>query len=62
VECTPEQAPEKLEKQIPFDKLRAGSRRLNRLLKKWKRQIPPGLKLARDDKVKELLGTTDVVP
>jgi hypothetical protein len=31
-------------------------------LKKSKQQIPRGLKPARDDKNKELFGTTEVVP
>jgi hypothetical protein len=37
----------KAKKQIPFGKLRAGS---------------PGLKPARDDKIEELIGMTEVVP
>jgi len=32
------------------------------LLKKSKQQIPRGLKPARDDKNKRLIGTTEVVP
>ncbi len=36
--------------------------RLTRLLKKSEPQIPRGLKPARDDKNKQLIGTTEVVP
>jgi hypothetical protein len=35
---------------------------LNSLRKKWEKQIPRGLKPARDDKNKEFVGTTEVVP
>src|ERR1039458_6324934 len=36
--------------------------RLNRLLKKSEKQIPRGLKPARDDKNKRLSGTAEAVP
>ena len=39
-----------------------GQLRLGRLLKKCEKQIPRGLKPARDDKNKGLIGTTEVVP
>jgi hypothetical protein len=49
-----------------FDNPRAypvpGGARLNGLLKKSEQQIPRGLKAARDDKNKRLIGTTEVVP
>jgi len=38
------------------------SQRLCRLLKKSEQQIPRGLKAARDDKNRRLIGTTEVVP
>ena len=36
--------------------------RLDRPLKKSEQEIPRGLKAARDDKNKRLIGTTEVVP